>query len=105
MFIGHHYFSMCFDCDKYTRSELTCCHYCKAPAHGEGKFVYFGTSDDPEIISGWAEKIHQLNEDPDQKDYPQPKTKYQHFMFILIYLILPLILVSLVHVCIELLNR
>ena len=105
MFVGHHYFSLCFDCDKYSRSELTRCHNCKAPAHGEGTSVYFGTSKDLDVISGWAEKMHQLNEEHDQKYYFQPKSKSHPFMFILIYLILPLIFVCLIHVCIELSNR
>ena len=67
MFVGHHYFSLCFDCDKYSRSELTRCHNCKAPAHGEGTSVYFGTSEDLDVISGWEEKMHQLHEEHDQK--------------------------------------
>jgi len=104
MFIGHHYFSICCDCDKYSRSELPRCHHCKAPAHGEGTFVYFGTSKDPDVIADWVEKIHKLNEESNQKYYPQAKTKSHTFMFILIYLILPLIFVCLIYVCIELSN-
>ena len=105
MWIGHHHFSICFDCDKYSRSELPRCPNCKAPAHGEGKFVYFGTSKDPDVNADRVEKIRKLIEEANQKYYPQAKTKSDPFMFILIYLILPLIFVCLIYVCIELSNQ
>lgn len=67
MQFGNHYYTMCFDCDEYIRGEAMKCQYCNASLHGELGSHYYGTSDDPKIISEWAEKLKVLNKEQELK--------------------------------------
>jgi len=61
--LGNHYYSMCFDCDKFIRGKVIKCQYCNTSLHGELGSHYYGTSDDPKIIEEWAEKLKVLNKE------------------------------------------
>ena len=102
MFIGHHFYTMCFDCDQYIRGEAMNCQYCKAPMHGEIWSHYYGTSDDPKVISDWAEKLKVLNEEEERKreqnlKHGSTENKFLDFVF---YTLISLIVIGLIWVSI-----
>lgn len=67
MQLGNHYYTMCFDCDKYIRGEAMKCQYCNASLHGILGSHYYGTSDNLKVISEWAQKLIVLDEEEELK--------------------------------------